>query len=145
MAVLLDTNILLRLLQPHHPHCVLAERALNTLRGRNEVLNLTAQNLVEFWSAITRPVDENGLGFITEQAIMEINALKRLFVLLPETPLMEEWGRLVAAYRVAGRNTHDARLVAAMMVHGISNILTFNIQDFTRYAEITVFDPRTLT
>jgi predicted nucleic acid-binding protein len=145
MAVLLDTNILLRLLQPHHPHCPLAERALNTLRGRNEVLNLTAQNLVEFWSAITRPVDENGLGFITEQAIMEINALKRLFVLLPETPLMEEWERLVAAYRVAGKNTHDARLVAAMMVHGISNILTFNIQDFTRYAEITVFDPRTLT
>ena len=109
------------------------------------MLNLTAQNLVEFWAAITRPVDENGLGFITEQAKLEVNALKRLFVLLPEAPLLEEWERLVAAYRVAGKNTHDARLVAAMMVHGVSNILTFNIQDFTRYAEITVFDPRTLT
>ena len=49
------------------------------------------------------------------------------------------------AYRVAGKNTHDARLVAAMVVHGVSSILTFNIQDFTRYAEITIFDPRTLT
>jgi hypothetical protein len=27
------------------------------------VLNLTAQNLLELWAAITRPVDENGLGF----------------------------------------------------------------------------------
>jgi predicted nucleic acid-binding protein len=55
MAVLLDTNILLRLLQPHHPHSPLAERALNILRKRNEVLNLTAQNLVEFWAADYAP------------------------------------------------------------------------------------------
>jgi hypothetical protein len=37
------------------------------------VLNLTAQNLVEFWAAITRPVDENGLGFTTEQARTGVN------------------------------------------------------------------------
>jgi hypothetical protein len=43
MAVLLDSNILLRLLQPHHPHSPFAERALNILGTRNEVLNLTAQ------------------------------------------------------------------------------------------------------
>ena len=118
MAVLLDTNILLRLLQPHHPHSPLAERALNTLGKRNEVLNLTAQNLVEFWAAITRPVDENGLGFTSEQAAAEVDTLMRLFVLLPELPLLQEWRRLVAAYRVSGKNPHDARLVAAMIVRG---------------------------
>ena len=144
MAVLLDTNILLRLLQPHHPHSPLAERALNTLRKRNEVLNLTTQNLVEFWAAVTRPVDENGLGFTTEQAEAEVDTLTRLFVLLPEFPLLQEWRRLVSAYRVSGKNTHDARLVAAMIVHGVSNILTFNIKDFTRYTEIVVVDPKTL-
>ena len=42
------------------------------------MLNLTAQNLVEFWAAITGPVDENGLGFNTEQASLEISALNRL-------------------------------------------------------------------
>jgi predicted nucleic acid-binding protein len=144
MAVLLDTNILLRLLQPHHPHSPLAEGALNTLRNRNEVLNLTAQSLVEFWATVTRPVDENGLGFTTEQAAAEVDTLKRLFVLLPELPLLPEWRRLVAAYRVSGKNTHDARLVAAMIVHGVSHILTFNTKDFTRYAEIVVVDPKTL-
>jgi predicted nucleic acid-binding protein len=144
MAVLLDTNILLRLLQPHHPHCPAAERALMILRNRNEVLNLTAQNLVESWAAITRPVGENGLGFTTEQASAEVEALKRLFVLLPESPLLEEWARLVVKYRVSGKNTHDARLVAAMTMHGVSSILTFNTQDFVRYGEIEVLDPRTL-
>jgi predicted nucleic acid-binding protein len=32
MATLIDTNVLLRLTQPHHPHCALAERAVATLR-----------------------------------------------------------------------------------------------------------------
>ena len=144
MAVLLDTNILLRLLQPHHPHSPFAERALNTLRKRDEVLNLTTQNLVEFWAAVTRPVDENGLGFTTEQAAAEGGTLTRLFVLLPELPVLQEWRRLVSAYRVSGKNTHDARLVAAMMVHGVSHLLTFNMKDFTRYTEIVVVDPKTL-
>jgi hypothetical protein len=39
---------------------------------------------------------ENGLGFTTEQASAEVAVLKRLFVLLPESPLLEEWARLVA-------------------------------------------------
>ena len=47
MAILIDTNILLRLLQPHHPHCALVERALATLRTRNETFNITPQNLME--------------------------------------------------------------------------------------------------
>jgi predicted nucleic acid-binding protein len=59
MAVLTDTNILLRLLQPHHPHSQVAQNALDILRARNEVLNVAPQNLVELWAAATRPSDEN--------------------------------------------------------------------------------------
>jgi predicted nucleic acid-binding protein len=145
MAVLVDTNILLRLLQPHHPHCFMAERAISVLHGRNEVLTISARNLVEFWAAVTRPVAENGLGFTIEQAAEEVSALKRLFVLSPEAPLLREWERIVTSYHVSGKNTHDARLVAAMIVHGISGILTFNVPDFTRYTEITVIDPKALS
>ena len=89
-------------------------------------------------------MDENGLGFTIEQAAAEVNSLKRLFVLLPEAPLLQEWERVVTAYRASGKNTHDARLVAAMLVHGIGSILTFNVPDFARYTEITVVDPKTL-
>ena len=142
MSVLVDTNILVRLLQPHHPHCTLAEQALAALHAKKENLYLAAQNLVEFWTVVTRPVADNGLGFTTEQAIAEVKALKRFFTLLPEVPLLEEWERLAVAYRVSGRNSHDARLVAAMTVSDVGSILTFNIQDFARYSEIRVIDPR---
>ena len=33
---------------------------------------------------------------------------------------------------------HDTRLVAAMKVHGLSHILTFNVKDFKRFVDITV-------
>jgi predicted nucleic acid-binding protein len=140
MPVLLDTNILIRLAQPHHPSAPVAARALRTLRADNETLHITQQNLVEYWAVTTRPVDANGLGYTTEQASAEVSALKQLFDLLPELPLQEEWERLVAHYHVSGKNAHDARLVAAMVVHGVDNILTFNVQDFERYKEIRVFN-----
>lgn len=140
MAVLLDTNVLLRLVQPHHPSAPLALRALQTLRTNNEMLHITQQNIVEFWAVATRPIAANGLGFSPEQAAAEIDALRRLFLLLPELPLQEAWERLVVDHRVSGKNAHDARMVAAMVVHGIENILTFNAQDFIRYGEIRVLD-----
>jgi predicted nucleic acid-binding protein len=144
MAILLDTNILLLVSQPHVPHSPIAERALDVLRGRNETLLIASQNIVEFWAVATRPATENGLGFTVDHAMRQVLALKRLFTLLPEQPLQSEWERLVATYRVAGKNSHDARLVAAMTVHGTRTVLTFNVQDFTSYAEITVLDPRTV-
>jgi predicted nucleic acid-binding protein len=141
MAVLVDTNILLRMLQPHTAQATIANRALDVLRARSEELHIATQNLVEFWAVATRPAIVNGMGLASEQAIREVNALKRLFTLLPEAPLLSEWERLVTTYRVSGKNCHDARLVAAMMVHGTRSILTFNVQDFTRYSGITVLDP----
>jgi predicted nucleic acid-binding protein len=140
MAILLDTNILVRLAQPHHPSAPVAARALKALRSSNEALHITQQNVVEFWAVTTRPIDANGLGFTTQQAAEEIAVLKRLFLLLPEVPLQDAWERLVTGNRVSGKNAHDARLVAAMVVHGIESILTFNMQDFLRYAEIRVLN-----
>lgn len=145
MAILIDTNVLLRSLQPHHPHCAMVERAVSALRTRNETLNVAAQNLIEFWAVATRPATENGLGMTVEMATRELAVLKRLFALLPETAwVFEEWERLVTTHRVSGKNTYDARIVAVIKVHGITRILTFNVQDFTRFEDISAVHPETL-
>ena len=44
-------------------------------------------------------------------------------------------------YKVIGRRVHDTRLVAAMNVHSVTHLLTFNTDDFKRYDGITVVDP----
>ena len=146
MAILVDTNILLRSVQTHHPHYDMVEQAFSVLRTNNETLHVTIQNFIEFRAVATRPVgSENGLGTTIETAIQEVAALKDLFPLLPEpSSLFEEWERLVTTYRVSGKNTHDARLVAAMKLNGISKILTFNVQDFARYQDVEPIHPQAL-
>jgi predicted nucleic acid-binding protein len=44
-------------------------------------------------------------------------------------------------YRVSGVQVHDARLVAAMHIHGVKRILTFNTKDFARYDRIEAIHP----
>ena len=109
MAVLTDTNIFLRLLQPNHPHCRIAEKALDFLRAREEILNVTSQNLFEFWAAATRPFDENGLGLTVEQTAREIYQIRRFWVLVPDVPLFDEWERLVKTHRILGTCTESKR------------------------------------
>jgi hypothetical protein len=48
---------------------------------------------------------------------------------------------LVANYDVKGKQVHDARLVAGMLRHNVSHLLTFNAKDFSRYSEISVIEP----
>jgi predicted nucleic acid-binding protein len=49
-------------------------------------------------------------------------------------------------YGVSGVQAYDARLVAAMIVHHVMHILTFNTADFARYAPegIVAVDPTTV-
>jgi predicted nucleic acid-binding protein len=52
-----------------------------------------------------------------------------------------EWRRLVTHHGVSGKKSHDARLVAAMIVHGVTHVLTFNSDDFERYEHIKTIHP----
>lgn len=143
MSTLLDTNILLRAAQPGHPMGKAADDAVAELRRQGDTLHLVPQNLYEFWVAATRPAAQNGLGFTLAQTQTELVRLKNLFILLDDIPVIyPQWEQLVAQHQVSGKNAHDARLVAAMMVHGVSRILTFNVGDFQRYPGVTVLDPR---
>jgi predicted nucleic acid-binding protein len=142
MAILADTNVLLRSLYPDHPHYSAAEKALAVLRLRREVLCVAPQNLVEFWAVATRPRNENGLGMSPARAATEIVTLRRFFRLLPWTlDVLEAWQQMVVDLRISGKQTHDTHLVAIMQVHGITDILTFNVPDFRRFPGVSVLDP----
>jgi predicted nucleic acid-binding protein len=119
-----------------------AAGALNILlEGDNEVC-LTTQNLIEFWNVCTRPLKRNGLGMTVAQTDAELTKLERLFSILSDSPaIYSEWRRLVTKYSVMGVQVHDTRLVAAMLVHGITHLLTFNTSDFKRFSEITLVHP----
>lgn len=74
----------------------------------------------------------------------EVEKIERVLTILPESPAAcAEWKRLVSSHGVMGSKVHDAKLVAAMKVHGVGAILTFNIDDFARY-DVEALHPASL-
>jgi predicted nucleic acid-binding protein len=146
MTFLVDMNVLLRMIQQRDPMYADARRATATLIRQNHQLSIIAQNLIEFWAVATRPESSNGLGLSVVATAAHISTFKQAFPLSPDTPdIFPEWERLVQLHSVSGRQSHDARLVAAMLVHDVTHILTFNTDDFKRYSEITVVNPQNVT
>ncbi len=107
------------------------------------------QSLIEFRSVATRPVSANGLGLSPAEAEAKATAFEAQFRLLPETPdTYSAWKLLVHAAGTIGKQVHDARLVAVCHVHGVTHVLTFDVQHFATFAPyppgIVVVDPKTV-
>ena len=143
MRILLDTNVLLRLEDLDHAQHSLARSAIDVLVANGHILVLVPQVLYEGWVVATRPADVNGLGLDAVRADQMTSEWMDIFTLLSdERRIFRFWRELVSRYEVQGKNAHDARLVAAMLRHGVAEILTFNSADFARFSEIRAFSPK---
>jgi len=143
---LIDSNILIRWVQPGDPDYPVVESALEALAGQGAILCYTSQNVAEFWNACTRPADRNGYGLSPPEADRRARQFESRLRLLPDSlPVHQEWRQLIVTHNVSGAHVHDARLVAAMRVHGVRRILTFNQKDFARYPDIEAIHPRAVS
>ena len=84
--MLVDTSVLARTLQPHHPFYAMTDRAIERLLADGRELHIVAQNLIELWVVATRPAEQNGLGITLVAAGAELALIKSMFEFLPETP-----------------------------------------------------------
>ncbi|WP_442485400.1 type II toxin-antitoxin system VapC family toxin [Aeoliella sp. SH292] len=142
MTVLLDTNLLLRGVQPEHRDHEVANVAVRHLRNCGHELCLVPQVIYEFWVVATRPSEVNGLGLSIDRTSREVKQALSLFsIRRDERAIFERWAELVQQYQVSGKAAHDCRLVAAMQRHGISHLLTFNVGDFSRYSDVVTIHP----
>jgi predicted nucleic acid-binding protein len=142
-AYLVDTNILLRLPKQDDPNHPIVEKAMEALVKRGARLCYTSQNISEFWNVCTRPTRHNGFGLTVRETNARVEAIERVMTLLPDNEeLYRVWRQLVVLNNVKGVQVHDARLAAAVRIHGISHVLTFNQPDFSRYANITIVRPQ---
>ena len=143
MGYLIDTNVMWRRFDLADSRQPLIKTTLDALLLRGETLYITAQNLIEYQSLATRPVSVNGLGLTRTEANEKAGEMEALFSFLPDIPdIYPRWRTLMKTYEVGGKQVHDARLVAVMLVHGVTHFLTFNPVDFRRFPEITVVEPQ---
>lgn len=126
MRVLVDTNILLRSVQPNHPLSSKATHAVSKLIRQRESVFFCSQNVAEFWNVATRPSDRNGLGMSTKEVLQEVGNIEKSLTLLPDVPaIYTAWKQIVTTYKVQGVKVHDARLIAIMTIYAIESLLTF--------------------
>ena len=91
---------------------------------------------------MTRPAESNGLGFSVDDAARMLGDIKELFPpFRDERGILERWEELVVQYQCQGKVAHDTRIVAAMMRHGVQNLLTFNDKHFARFSEVAALNP----
>jgi hypothetical protein len=77
------------------------------------------------------------LWAFTEETDKRARQFKARLRLLPDSlAVHEEWRKLLVDYGVSGVQVHDTRPIAAMRVHGVKRILTFNPLDFARFTRI---------
>jgi predicted nucleic acid-binding protein len=135
MSYLLDTGVLLRLVDRQDEQHESVRRAVRTLIASKEPLLITSQNVAEFLNVATRPVVNNGLAMAPDRAIdLFQREIESICSVLTETDLMHSvFKRLIAKYGVVGKQVHDARLVAMMLVWQVENLLTLNDRHFRRY------------
>jgi len=133
-SCLVDTNILLRVTKRADPQYKLIDSALAKLALEDTTLYYTHQNIAELWNVMTRPIARNGFGLTVADADHEVQVIESGMSLLPDSEATyQEWRRIIVKHNVAGVQVHDARLAAAMIVHGIRHVLTLNVTDFSRY------------
>ena len=119
-----------------------AAEAVAALLIAGEKVYVLPQNIAEFWNVCTRPANQNGFGWTVKKTVKEVAQIEIVLELKRDKPdIYGEWRKLVEMHSVKGVQVHDARIVAAMIVHRIDKILTFNATDFRRYTKITALTP----
>ena len=148
MACLLDTGILLRLIDADDPLHLITRQAVDILIGRGEELWITTQNIAELWNVATRPVANNGLALPTNEVakLYDETIAPACGVLIDADSHPDVFTRLLKQYTIVGKQVHDARLVASMLTWQIDRILTLNERNFRRYEPggITVITPSSI-
>jgi len=140
--IVIDSNILIRLTQVSHAAHVAARKAIDLIFDRGDTPCIVPQIIYEYWAVCTRPIETNGLGMATDRTRVKALELEQAFTLLrDERGVIDRWKDLVSRYDVKGKNTHDARIAAAMLRHGVTHILTFDSAGFRRFSEISVVAP----
>ena len=131
----LDTNVLVRARFEAAPGHGFARRWMRQVGASGEALRISRQVMREYLATVTRPQPWSP-PVAMDAALGHVASLEAHFEILEDGPgVAEILTRLCREVPVAGKQVHDANIVATMLAHGERRLLTFNESDFRRYGE----------
>jgi predicted nucleic acid-binding protein len=135
-AWFVDTNILIYAVDPTSPWNAGAMAGLASATQKGISLCVSPQVLREFLAVATRPKsngDQPPLAPVMENLRRFMRAFR---VLSEDEAVVAELLRLLDRIPARGKQIHDANIIATMVAHGVSTLLTHNRADFKRYAKM---------
>jgi predicted nucleic acid-binding protein len=127
-----DTNVLVYASVQGAPDREKARAALTKHTAAGEALCVSRQVLREFIAVVTRPQ-------VWAQPVTQADAAATALILVREFDILEDgpavWDKLIdlcQRFTFGGRQVHDANIVATVLAHGESRLMTFNVADFRR-------------
>ncbi len=134
-----DTNVLLSAVDQRRPLHRHALHVLNDLPNRGVELCVSGQVLREFLVVSTRPVEANGLGMEPTAAVENVAAfLSRSTVLDETSDVSTSLARIVRTSGCSGTRIHDANIVATLLAHGLTHLVTSDRDDMRRFDGVVV-------
>jgi len=142
-SVFLDTDILIFGELPNSPLYAAVKLRLAELEATGTELWTSRQVLREFLAVMSR-----GTGLSTVPPMAELLAdvahfSNRLFIAEDGPAVTQQLAMLLSTVTCAGKQVHDANIVATMRANGIRRLLTHNVTDFQRFAPHVAIEPLT--
>ncbi|MCE2494664.1 MAG: PIN domain-containing protein [Alphaproteobacteria bacterium] len=131
----IDTNVLVYARVLEAPDHRTARARLDWASHQSEPLRISRQVVREYLAVVTRP-QHWPVTIAREAALADAKRMISAFEILEDGPLVTD--TLIALcqeFAVAGKQIHDANIVATMLAHGERRILTFNRADFRRFTD----------
>ena len=136
-----DTNVLVYATNELSPWHGAANAALQNARQLGIELVVSTQVLREYLSAATRE-SHAGCGIPVPDILENLHTFQREFTVVEDTrPVLAALENLLQNFSVAGKQVHDANIVATMQLHGIRHLLTNNGEDFARFSQLITVVP----
>lgn len=139
--VFLDTNILVHANVAESPRHHVALETVKQFSEAGVEIWISRQVLREFLAVLTRPQ-----VFLKPRPVSTITARVRQFETLfriadENATVTARLLDLLERTPVGGRQVHDANIVAAMLSHGVTRLVTENTRDFKRFADLITVLP----
>ena len=137
----LDTNILIYASDSHSPWHQPANEKIKKFLSEGFRLCISPQILREYVSVASRSTGtEKPVPW--DMILKNYESFQKNFTLLGEDrDTVNELRQLLSTIPAAGKQVHDANIVATMLAHNISCLLTNNTVDFSRYSKLITVIP----
>lgn len=136
--VLLDTNVLLSATDSSRSRHA---AAVELLEEDPRDLAISPQIVREYLAVATRPTTANGLGLAADLAVVNVRRLLASLRLLPEgSASTARLLDLLGDVTVAGRQVHDAHVVAVALTHGAEALVTDDARHFQRFSDLLIVE-----